>query len=260
MAVAATSDNRTPGFARDPAYRVDLVPTAKRLRASFGGETLFDTQGAVVCCETGHIAVYYIPRDDVRMELLEKTTHHTHCPFKGEASYYTVNAGGRTAENAVWSYEKPYDECAGIAGWLSFTWKAMDHWYEEDEEVFVHARDPHVRVDILESRRPVEVKVGGETVASTTRARFLFETGHRTRYYIPPGDVRNDLLRPSASHTACPYKGTASYHDLEVGGRRIEDAIWLYPEPLDEVRRITGYLCFYPEKVDAILVDGKPAP
>ena len=104
------------------------------------------------------------------------------------------------------------------------------------------------------------MKVGGETVASTTRARFLFETGHRTRYYIPPGDVRTDLLRPSASHTACPYKGTASYHDLEVGGRRIEDAIWLYPEPLDEVRRITGYLCFYPEKVDAILVDGKPAP
>lgn len=257
MAAAPRGANPAPGFAAHPEHRVETVPCAKRVRAMLGGVTILDTQRAVVLRETGHIAVYYVPREDVAMAHLARTAHASHCPYKGDASYYTVSAGGRTVENAAWSYETPFDECAGIAGWLSFYWKKMDHWFEEDEEVFVHARDPHVRIDILESHRPVEVRAGGEVVASTRRARFLFETGHVTRYYIPREDVRADALAPSASHTACPYKGTASYHHLSVGGRTIEDAVWFYPEPLDEVRRIGDYLCFYPEKVDAITVDGK---
>ena len=260
MARADGAENRAPGFVTHAGYRVEIVPCAKRLRAMLGDQALFDTQDAIVLRETGHIAVYYVPRGAVRMDLLEKSATTSYCPFKGQASYYGIAAGGRTVADAAWSYENPFDECAGIAGWLSFYWKKMDRWLEEDEEVFVHARDPHVRIDILESHRPVEVRIGGQTVASTTRARFLFETGHATRYYIPREDVRAELLAPSASHTACPYKGKASYHHLKLGERTIDDAVWFYPAPLDEVRRIGDYLCFYPEKVDAILVDGEAIP
>tara|TARA_Y100001934_G_scaffold60131_1_gene74522 strand:- start:903 stop:1709 length:807 start_codon:yes stop_codon:yes gene_type:complete len=249
-----------PGYQNDPDYRIVLVPCAKRIRASFAGHTVFDIQNAVVMCETGHIALYYVPRDDADMTLMNLTDHSTLCPFKGHTSYYTLRADGREAENAVWSYEAPYDEAAAISGWLAFYWNQLDRWYEEDEEVFIHARDPHVRIDIVESHRPVEVIAGGETIARTTRARFLFETGDRPRYYIPREDVAAAALFPSELRTGYPYKGTASYHHIAAGGVTIEDVVWYYPEPVDEVRRIGGYLCFYPERVGTILVDGKPAP
>ncbi|MBT7647791.1 MAG: DUF427 domain-containing protein, partial [Rhodospirillaceae bacterium] len=204
-----------------------------------------------------HIALYYVPRVDVDMTLLAKTDHSTYCPFKGDASYYTIASGGEQAENATWSYESPFDEFAELGGWLGFYWDKLDHWFEEDEEVFIHARDPFVRCDILNSGRKVEIIAGGETIASTSRARFLFETGHQPRYYIPREDVAAETLMPSELRTGCPYKGTAHYHHIKAGGAVIEDAVWYYPEPLDEVARIGDYLCFYPEKVDAILVDGK---
>jgi uncharacterized protein (DUF427 family) len=98
----------------------------------------------------------------------------------------------------------------------------------------------------------VKVTARGETLADTTRARFLFETGHPARYYIPREDVRMDLLEPSATRTVCPYKGEAVYWSANVGGQRIEDVAWSYPDPLEESARIRGFICFYPEKVDAI--------
>ena len=133
----------------------------------------------------------------------------------------------------------------------------MDAWYEEDEEVFVHARDPHVRIDVLRSNRPLEVVLGGEVIASTTRACFLFETGLPTRYYIPPEDVRQDLLSPSETESACPYKGTAGYFSAKVGGQSYEDIVWTYPDPLPEVAGIKGMLSFFNEKVGAIRLDGQ---
>ena len=254
---AQGSANPAPGFAERPDYRVVLVPCAKRLRATFGGATLFDTERALTMCETGHVALYYVPRDDADMTLFARTGSDSWCPFKGRASYYTVSAGGREARDAAWSYEAPFDECAAIAGHLAFYWDRLDRWLEEDEEVFVHARDPNVRIDILASRRKVEVIAGGERVAVSENALFLFETDLPTRYYLPPEDVRAELLAPSRRRSACPYKGRARYHHLKVGGRVVEDAAWFYPEPLDEVGRIRGRLCFYPDKVDAILIDGR---
>jgi uncharacterized protein (DUF427 family) len=93
----------------------------------------------------------------------------------------------------------------------------MDHWYEEDEEVFVHPRDPYHRVDFLGSSRHVKVSVNGEVVAETERPKLLFETGLPTRYYIPPEDVREEALVPSDKQTRCPYKGIASYYSVEAG-------------------------------------------
>ena len=113
---------------------------------------------------------------------------------------------------------------------------------------------------MLDSRRPVRVVLGGETVAETTRARFLFETGLPPRHYIPRDDVRVDLLIPSETRTACPYKGTAGYYSLRRGDKIHEDLVWTYGEPLPEAARIKDFLCFFSEKVDAVLVDGKALP
>ena len=132
----------------------------------------------------------------------------------------------------------------------------MDQWFEEDEEIFVHPRDPHTRVDALRSSRHVRVVMAGETVAETTRPVLLFETGLPTRYYIPPEDVRLDLLEPSGAGTRCPYKGVASYHSVRVGGELVADVVWHYPFPIPECPKIEGLLAFYNERVD-LYVDGE---
>ncbi len=103
-----------------PDYRVDLEPSERRVTVRFNGETLVDTERALVVRETNHDAVLYFPREDVRMELLERTDHETFCPFKGEASYWSLAAGGRREQNAAWSYEDPFDQVAGIKDYLAF--------------------------------------------------------------------------------------------------------------------------------------------
>lgn len=237
--------------------RITFEPSPKHVRVVFNGKTVADTLRAGLLLEAGHMPVYYFPREDVRLDLLERTDHRTHCPYKGDASYWTLTVGGRRIENAVWSYEEPFPEMAQIKGWLAFYWDKVHHWFEEDEEVFGHPRDPHHRIDVRPSSRKVRVISGGEPIARTRRALFLFETGLPTRYYIPPQDVRTELLVPSRRTSICPYKGTASYWSLRVGDRFSEDAVWGYLEPLPECPRIKGYFCFYPEKVDRLEVEGE---
>jgi uncharacterized protein (DUF427 family) len=229
----------------------------RRVRVVFGGETVADSRRVKLMHEKGHLPVYYFPEEDVRMDLLEDTDHTTHCPFKGDASYWSVRVGEEVAENAVWSYHEPIESAPPIAGYLAFYWRKMDHWYEEDEEVFVHPRDPYHRVDVLESSRHVRVSVNGEVVAETERPAILFETGLPPRYYIPPEDVREDVLVPSEKNTQCPYKGTASYHSVEAGGETVENVVWHYPEPIAAAAKIRDNLSFFNEKVD-LEVDGEP--
>jgi uncharacterized protein (DUF427 family) len=251
---------RKSGYDDNPDFKIVFEPSPRRVRVMAGGETVADSTAMRLLHEPNHLPVYYFPRGDVRMDLLQETAHETHCPWKGVARYWSVVTGAGSIENAAWSYETPYPQVADVAGYVSFYWSKMDHWYEEDEEVFVHARDPYKRVDVVESARPVEVILGGETVASTTRARFLFETGLPTRYYIPREDVRTGLLEPSDTRTQCPYKGIAAYHSVRVGGQLFEDIVWYYPEPIAECPRINDRLCFFNEHVDAILVGGKAVP
>jgi uncharacterized protein (DUF427 family) len=126
----------------------------------------------------------------------------------------------------------------------------MDAWYEEDEEVFVHPRDPYHRVDILQSSRHLRVRVNGVLVAETERPKVLFETGLPPRYYIPKEDVRQDVLLKSEKRTRCPYKGVASYWSVEAGAERFDDLVWYYPDPIPEAAKIEGLLAFFNEKVD----------
>ncbi|QBQ53949.1 DUF427 domain-containing protein [Nitrosococcus wardiae] len=238
-----------------PAHRVEVVPIPKRVRVLFNQETIADSTQVLLLRETYLPPVYYFPPQDVRMEWLQRTDHSSHCPFKGEAAYWSVTVRERSAENGAWSYPEPLEQVAPINNHIAFYWDKMDAWYEEDEPVFVHPCDPYVRIDVRESFRPVRVVLGGKVVAETCRARFLFETGLPTRYYIPQEDVQMDWLEPSETHTACPYKGKASYWSVRIGDQYFKDLVWSYPDPLPEASQVKNYLAFYQEKVEAFYVD-----
>ena len=258
--MASVIEGRESGFKSNPDYKILFEPSPRRVRVQLAGEWIADSTNTHLLFETRHLPVYYFPRADVRMDLLAPTDHHTFCPYKGRASYWTIRVGGRTAENTVWGYPDPYDEVMAIRDFVAFYWDRVDRWYEEDEEIFVHPRDPYKRVDVVPSARRVEVFLGGERVADTRRAMFLFETRLPTRYYIPPEDVRLDLLAPSEKTTRCPYKGRARYWSVRVGERLYPDIVWGYPEPIAECPKIAGRLAFFNEQVDRILVDGAETP
>lgn len=250
--------NPAPGFVKNPDRDIHFEASPRRVRVKFGGEWIADSTDMVLMYETGHLPVYYFPVKDVRLDLLHPTDHTSYCQYKGDASYWTIEAGGKSSENAVWAYQQPFDEMTALdlQDYCAFYWDRVDHWFEEDEEIFVHPRDPHKRIDTIPSSRAVKVVLGGETVAETTRAHFLFETGLPTRYYIPPEDVRTDLLTPVSTTTRCPYKGIASYWTATIGDRTFENIVWGYPDPVPECPNVKDLMCFYNEKVDAVYVDG----
>ena len=161
----------------------------------------------------------------------------------------------RMAQNAARSYVKPAGDRAALEGHLTFYWDQMDARFEEDEEIFVHPRDPYTRVDTVHSSRSVRVEIGGVTLGETRRPILLFETGLPTRYYIPKQDVRMDLLERTESVTRCPYKGVARYWSARVHDKLIEDLVWSYPAPIPECPKIENLLSFYNEHVD-LYVDG----
>jgi uncharacterized protein (DUF427 family) len=248
------------GWRTDPIYAIDVEPCPKRVRVEFGGETVADSLGVLTLREQGHLPVYYFPKADVRMDLMTPTNHHTHCPHKGDARYWTLAVDGHTAEDAVWAYDDPFEQMTVLKDHVAFYWSKMDRWLEEDETVLVHPRDPRKRIDIVASTRPVRVVLGGETVAESSDALFLFETDLPTRYYLPAGDVRTDRLTATDTRTRCPYKGEAVYWSAAVGGETFEDVVWSYPDPVAEAGRIKDRLCFYDENVDAVFVDGVEQP
>jgi uncharacterized protein (DUF427 family) len=235
---------------------ISFEPSPKRVRAIIGNETVADSLDTMLVLEKGHLPVYYFPRQDVRLDLLECSDHRSRCPLKGEASYWHAKSGRMHLENAAWSYESPVPYAEPIMGRVAFYWDKVDHWLEEVEEVIGHPHDPHHRIDIRPSSREVRVEFG-ETIARTRRGLFLFETGLPTRYYIPPEDVRTEFLEPSRKTTICAYKGIASYWSLKVGDRTVSDLVWAYMDPLPEYPRIKAYFCFCPEKVDRITVEQK---
>ncbi len=234
--------------------RVRVENGQKRIRVYLGSDVVADTTAAKYVWEKPYYPTYYFPPDDVNMELLVPTGEAFRSPSRGTASVHSVKAGDVEAPHAarVWDHAE-IDE---LAGYVSLDWEAMSHWFEEDEEVFVHARDPYTRIDILQSSRHVEVIVDGVTLADSHQPRLLFETGLPVRYYLPKTDVRLDLLVASDTQTACPYKGTARYWHVRTGSGVEHDLVWSYPTPFAESIDIAGYLAFYDERVE-IVVDGE---
>jgi uncharacterized protein (DUF427 family) len=252
-------------FGREPAGRFNFEPPApgkalyldpspKRIRVEVGGEVIADSRRAMMLHESGHQPIYYFPPEDVRADVLEPTDRHTHCPKKGDASYYTIRAGDEVVENGAWYYPEPLPGAPEeLKDAIAFYFKRMGRWFEEGEEIFVHPRDPYHRIDVLATDRVVRVSLDGELLAESTRALALFESNLPARWYLPAEDVVA-ALEPSETVTHCPYKGAASYYSVEGDGGK--DLVWYYPEPLIDAVRIKGLLCFFNERVD-IELDGE---
>ena len=137
---------------------------------------------------------------------------------------------------------------------MTFSWRQLE-WYEEDERVVMHARDPHHRVDTLRSSRRVQVLAGGQVVADSVRPLLLFETTLPTRYYLPFEDVRTEFFEASDATSVCPYKGRARYWSVRVGDAFVKDVAWSYPDPIPENPKIRDLVAFFQERMD-IVVDG----
>ena len=243
----------TPG----PGRALYLEPTPKRIRVEVGGEVIADSRRAMLLHESGHQPIYYFPPADVRDEFLEPSDRHTRCPKKGEASYYTIRAGGEVVDAGAWYYPEVLPEApSALRGAIAFYFDRMGRWLEEGEEIAVHPRDPYHRIDVISTDRHVKVSLAGELLAESDRAIALFESNLPARWYLPREDVVA-ALEPSDRVTRCPYKGTASYHSVRLSSGEIsEDLLWYYDEPFDEVGRISGLLCFFNEQVD-IELDGE---
>jgi len=230
---------------------IELSP--RRVRTYFDHQLLADSQRVLLVYETKRPPVYWFPIGDVRMDLL--AIKEPAVSSGSPTVHWRSNTGGRIADNLAWSYANPTGDLAALEGHVAFYWNAADAWFEEDEQVYVHPRDPYTRVDTVHSSRKVRVEVDGQMIAESTRPVVLYETGLPTRYYIPKLDVRMDLLEPTNTVTHCPYKGDASYWTLRVGAKTHVDFVWSYPRPIPEIPKIENLLCFYNEKVE-LYVDG----
>jgi uncharacterized protein (DUF427 family) len=232
-----------------------VVSTERRIRVRLGGVLVADSDRAQLLLQygPGGLPTYYLPLEDVRSEALVEEP-----PGPDGRRRWTVEAGRSRVANAAWTHPDPTGDFSALEKHVTFSWRTLE-WYEEDERVHVHARDPYKRVDTLRSSRKVEVRVHGELVASSIRPLLLFETWLPLRYYLPFEDVRSELLVPSDTVTMCPYKGTARFWSVAVGDQVAPDVAWSYPDPIPENPKITDLVCFFNEHVD-ITVDGVPQP
>jgi uncharacterized protein (DUF427 family) len=232
-------------------------PSERWVRGRRGDTTVVDSRHPVLVWEPAlPVPQYAFPREEVREDLLRPAKNPPVGAHSGSRIFYDLEVDGELLENAAWTF--PADD---LAGHIAFEWfrrsgKGLDHWYEEEEEIFIHPRDPHKRVDAIPSSRHVRVEIAGTVVADTRRPVLLFETGLPVRYYIPGEDVRLDLLVPTEHGTGCPYKGTAEYWSWRDGAGVPPHVVWSYPDPLPAVGVIKGLLAFYNEAVD-ITVDGE---
>lgn len=204
-------------------------PNPKWVRAHLDGEVVVDSRRSLLVWEHRWYPVWYLPEADVDERLLA-----------------AAEADGVTRR------------VASLPEHVHIPFDRVDAWFEEDVEVFVHPRSPEVRVDALASSRHVVIEVDGVVVADSHRPVLLFETNLPTRHYLPKADVRMDLLTPTASESACPYKGWAHYWSVQVSPDSPvhDDLAWGYRTPLPESAQVAGLVCFYDEKVD-VIVDGE---
>jgi uncharacterized protein (DUF427 family) len=228
-----------------PPHRIYFADFQPRVRAVIDGRTVLDTTRGKLLYETGIMPRLYAPLEDFDPAVLSRTDHTTHCPFKGDASYWSLTVNGGSRENAVWAYESPIGEAAWLRGYASLYAEQADEWWVEDERTLGHLRDPFHRIDVLPSSRRVRISAGDEVFADTDRAVLLFETGLPPRAYVPRADV-SVAIEPAEKRTVCPYKGEARYWD--VGG--VAEAAWSYEYPRPESTGIAGRLAFDPERAN----------
>lgn len=221
------------------------------VKGEIAGETIVNSKQAMLVWEHEKYPFYYFPKEDIQTDFLEPTGRG----HNGRQTWH-IKVGSHEVNNAAYGYLNLKGEAAELNGLICFRWDKVDHWFEEAEEVFVHARDPYKRIDTLQSTRHIKVVIDGLVVAEDRQPYLLFETGLPTRYYLHPDDVKKEHLTATSTRTQCPYKGEAVYWTVRVNGREYKDLVWSYPDPIPEIPKIKGLLCFFNEKVD-IYVDGE---
>jgi uncharacterized protein (DUF427 family) len=211
------------GYPKSLVETGHVEPAPRRVRGISGGRVVFDTVAALYVWEWPNYPQYYIPLADCDVALLDGLRHRVH-------------------------HEGELDKM------VRFSWDALDAWFEEDEEVFVHPRNPYARVDALRSTRTVRVELGGVLLAESSAPVMVFETGLPTRYYLDRTAVDFTHLVPSDTVTACPYKGrTTGYWSASIGGEVHADVAWAYDFPTRALTPIAGLIAFYNEMVDLTL-------
>lgn len=237
-------------------------PTKKRVRARKNGRTIVDSDRARIVWEPSRVVGQYaVPAADIAAELTEVPA-----PSAEEHPVRMVDAPVLDPSTGFAVHTCPgttYDigDCAAagftpddpdLNGYVLLDWEAFDEWLEEDEPIVGHPRDPRSRIDVLASSRHIRIEVDGVTVADSRHPLMLFETFLPTRYYLPPEDVRMELLHPSDHRTTCAYKGHATYWSM---GESVPNIAWTYQDPLDGMQRIAGRVAFFTERAD-LEVDG----
>jgi uncharacterized protein (DUF427 family) len=200
-------------FTKDVPEGVAYVePHPRRIRAERDGETVVDTEGALIVHRPGQPLHYLFVPEDV--------------------------AG------------LPSEPAPEAAGYVQVPWDAVDAWFEEGRRLVHYPPNPYHRVDCRPTTRRLRVEVAGVVLVDTEDTTILFETALDPKLYVDPAHVRTDLLRPTATTTYCNYKGEATYWAAHVGGAVVEDVAWSYEDPLPESTQIRGFLCFDADRVD----------
>ncbi len=221
----------------------------RRVRGTFGGETVVDTRAPRLLHAQDSLPRWWFPVGDLRGGLLSPTDRTVEGPMGLERTW-DLRLGERHVPGAARDVVMPSRTSCDVVGLVAVDFGALDRWLEEDEEVLGHPRDPYHRVDTRASSDHVVVRVGGRVVAESHRPTKLFETSLPTRYYLPEADVAPELLRRSLTRTVCPYKGIAAYWSVTVGSTVAVDAAWTYPEPLGEALGVARMVSFLGEDVD----------
>jgi uncharacterized protein (DUF427 family) len=233
-----------------------VEPAPRRVRGYLGHDLIFDTTAARYVWEVPYYPQYYIPLTDVNTEFLRDEDHPQKVQF-GPSRLHSLVGAGQTHPSAARVFD--VDSDSPVAGTVRFDWDPL-RWFEEDEPIYGHPRNPYSRVDALRSHRHICVELDGVVLADTGSPVLLFETGLPTRFYIDPTDIAFEHLEPSATQTLCPYKGvTSAYWSVQVGDELHSDLAWTYHYPLPAVAPIAGLVAFYNEKLD-IFVDGAALP
>lgn len=236
---------------------VEDVP--KRVRGMLAGRTIVDTRRAKMLWESGELAHWVFPIGEIAAGALETATHGASDPAKGPVLHYNVRSGDRFEGNAAWQYPEPPESAAFLKDLVAIDFDKLDAWFEEDDEIHGHPRDPYHRFDCRHSSDNIVVRIGSETIAQTQHAIKLFETSTPMRVYVPMDVVKPGVLVPSETRTFCPYKGEAAYFHVHAGDHTIRDGAWTLPQPLGEAIVCLNHVSFW--RGDTVVeVNGERVP
>lgn len=195
-----------------PADVVFIEPHPRRVQGMRGGQTVLDTERALMVHRRDNPLSYAFPVDEVG--------------------------------------DLPCEPVVEAPGYVRVPWDAVDTWLEEGRTLVHYPPNPYHRVDCRPTHRALRVTVADQPLVDTTETVIVFETSLEPRLYVDPSLVRTDLLRPSRTTSYCNYKGYAAYWSAVIGDEVVEDVAWSYPDPPPETLPITGFFSFDPARAE----------